>query len=193
MKCSCIKQKRFIMIGATSRNVGKTEFACQLIQQVAKTKPVIGVKVTTVAERDGQCPRGGQGCGVCSSLTGPYSITEETSMPSGKDTTRLLEAGATSVFWLRVLRDHLAEGIDALLKRIPSDLPVVCESNSVRSVLEPAVFVVVRSGQNDEIKPSCQAVMSQADCVVTYDGTGWDTQPSRCVWADQQWSLRSVT
>lgn len=175
------------MIGATSRNVGKTEFACQLIQQVAQTQSVLGVKVTTVAERDGQCPRGGQGCGVCSSLTDAYCITEETSPPPEKDTARLRQAGAASVFWLRVLKDHLAEGMDALLERMPAHLPVVCESNSARLVLKPSVFVVVRPCQDDRVKPSCQAVMGQADVVVTYDGTGWDTQPSRCEWVEHQW------
>jgi hypothetical protein len=185
-----IEQKRFIMIGATSRNVGKTEFACQLIHLLAETQSVLGVKITTVAERDGQCPRGGQGCGVCSSLTDAYCITRETSDLPGKDTTRLLEAGATSVFWLRVLKDHLAEGMDALLERMPADLPVVCESNSARLVLKPSVFVVVKSSQDDVVKPSCQAVMAQADAVVTYDGTGWDTQPSTCVWAERQWLFK---
>ncbi len=185
-----IDEKRFIMIGATSRNVGKTEFACQLVQSLAQTQPVVGVKVTTVAERDGQCPRGGQGCGVCSSLTDAYCITQETSAPVGKDTTRLLEAGAVSVFWLRVLRDHLAEGMTALLKQLPAELPIVCESNSARLVLDPSMFVVVKSGQDDEIKPSCQAVMDQADVVVTYDGKGWDIRPDRCVWAESQWSFK---
>ncbi|NQV33084.1 MAG: hypothetical protein HQ515_10335 [Phycisphaeraceae bacterium] len=185
-----IEQNRFIMIGATSRNVGKTEFACQLIQQVAQTQAVLGVKVTTVAERDGQCPRGGQGCGVCSSLADAYCITEETSPPPEKDTARLLQAGAESVFWLRVLKDHLAEGMEALLEQMPAHLPVVCESNSARLVLAPSVFVVVRPRQDDVVKPSCEAVMDQADVVVTYDGMGWDTQPNRCVWTENQWLFK---
>ncbi|MCP4454499.1 MAG: hypothetical protein GY809_23835 [Planctomycetes bacterium] len=188
-----IEQKRFIMIGATSRNVGKTEFACQLIQQVAQTQSVLGVKITTVAERDGRCPRGGQGCGVCSSLTDAYCITQETSAPVGKDTTRLLEAGAVCVFWLRVLKDHLAEGMTALLKQLPAELPVVCESNSARLVLNPSLFVVVKPGQDDGVKPSCQAVMARADMVVTYDGEGWDSQPDRCVWGEHQWSFKKGT
>ena len=182
-----IEQKRFIMIGATSRNVGKTEFACQLIRQVAPTQSVVGVKVTTVAERDGQCPRGGQGCGVCSSLTESYSITQETSAPPQKDTARLLQAGAKSVFWLRVLKDHLAEGMTALCEQLPPEMPVVCESNSARLVLKPSVFVVVKSCQDDVVKRSCQAVMARADALVTYDGLGWDIQPASCVWAEHQW------
>ncbi len=188
-----IKQTRVILIGATSRNLGKTEFACQVIRQVARTQPIVGVKITTVAERDGQCPRGGAGCGVCSSLTDPYAITQETLASPDKDTTRLLQAGATSVFWLRVLKDHLASGVAALFEQLPADLPVVCESNSARSVLAPSVFVVVKSKHDEQIKPSCLAVISHADCVVTFDGTGWDIQPDRCVWADHRWSLERVT
>ena len=188
-----INERRFIMIGATSRNIGKTEFACQLIRQAAPMHRVVGVKITTVADRDGRCPRGGQGCGVCSSLSGAYSITEETSALPEKDTARLLQAGATTVFWLRVLKDHLAEGIAALLDELPSGVPVVCESNSARLVLRPGVFVVVRSGLDDTVKPSCQAVMAQADVVVTYDGTGWDRSPDRCVWTGDQWLLRQTS
>lgn len=185
-----IEQKRFIMIGAASRNVGKTEFACQLIRQASQQRSVVGVKVTTVAERDGQCPRGGQGCGVCSALTESYCITEESSAPPEKDTGRLLQAGAERVFWLRVLKDHLAEGLTALLGQLPAETPVVCESNSARLVLEPSVFVVVKSSQDDVVKPSCQAVMARADALVTYDGLGWDIQPSSCAWTGQQWLLK---
>jgi hypothetical protein len=185
-----IDEKRVIMIGATSRNVGKTEFACQLIHALAQTQSVVGVKITTVAERDGQCPRGGQGCGVCSSLTESYCITRETSAPAGKDTARLLEAGAAFVFWLRVLKDHLSEGVAALLEQVPAELPIVCESNSARLVLNPGLFVVVKPGQDDGVKPSCQAVITRADTVVTYDGKGWDIQPDRCVWGEHQWSFK---
>lgn len=181
------EQDRFIMIGAASRNVGKTEFACQLIRQVSQTQPVVGVKVTTVTGREDRCPRGGQGCGVCGSLDEPYCITLEMSAPPQKDTGRLVQAGAVSVFWLRVFKDHLAEGMAALLERIPGHVPVVCESNSARLVLQPGVFVVVRSSQGDTIKPSCQAVMALADGVVTYDGTSWDISPDRCDWDGSRW------
>jgi hypothetical protein len=94
------------------------------------------------------------------------------------------------VFWLRVLKDHLAEGMGALLDQMPVRLPVVCESNSARLVLNPSLFVVVKSGQDDGVKPSCQAVMPHADMVVTYDGKGWDIQPDRCAWAEHQWSFK---
>ena len=94
-----------LMIGAAARNVGKTEFACRLIAQWKGRQPVVGIKVTTVRERDGRCPRGGEGCGACSSLKTPYCITEEQNAEGHKDTCRMLRAGADSVFWLRAFAE----------------------------------------------------------------------------------------
>ena len=75
----------------------------------------------------------------------------------------------------------------ALLDVLPSEVPVVCESNSARLVLQPSAFVVVRPAQADLVKASCQAVMGQADVVVTYDGSAWDISPSSFDWDGCQW------
>jgi len=63
--------------------------------------PIAALKVTTVTRNDGTCPRGGEGCGVCSSLKSDYLITEETDADSSKDTCRMLAAGALSGLWAR--------------------------------------------------------------------------------------------
>ena len=115
-----IKLDKMLMIGSAGSNVGKTELACALLNKFGKNHDIVGIKVTTVKEKDGQCPRGGKGCGVCSSLEGNFCITEETSRSSGKDTSRLLAAGAGRVFWIRVLKEHLVEGMNALLDVIGS-------------------------------------------------------------------------
>lgn len=179
-----------LLIGAASRNVGKTEFACEVIRQHASTGRVLGVKVTTVRSRELSCPRGGPGCGVCSSLTESYCIIEAHPADDEKDTTRMLRAGAQRVLWLRVLQDHLAAGLASLLDHIPRDACVVCESNSVRTVVEPGVFLVVREAGSTEVKPSCRAVLAHADRVVVFRGNGWDLEPNQVVLTRQGWVLR---
>ena len=121
-----------LMIGSAGSNVGKTELACTLLGRFSKSCDVIGIKVTTIRDKEGQCPRGGEGCGVCSSLEGVYSIVEEFDSSSEKDTARLLAAGASRVFWLRVREEHLLEGITALLDVIGHNVVSICESNSLR-------------------------------------------------------------
>ena len=63
-----------VMIGATGRNTGKTMLAAELIRHLRREHHVIGIKVTAVGDRGEPCPRGGQGCGVCTSLTDPFEI-----------------------------------------------------------------------------------------------------------------------
>ncbi|HJO94784.1 MAG TPA: molybdenum cofactor guanylyltransferase [Victivallales bacterium] len=162
-----IKKDNIALIGAADRNVGKTEFACSLINRYSNSRKVVAVKVTTVKESNGKCPRGGDGCGVCSSLLGEYSITEETDAESKKDTSRMLRAGADKVYWLRVLSTGLMNGFKELLAKIHkengTDLCIVCESNSLRKVLKPGIFLVLNRAGNEKIKPSCKEVMHYAD------------------------------
>ncbi len=187
-----IKMPGMLMIGAAGRAVGKTELACSLIRRFADQTDIVGVKVTTVQEREGQCPRGGKGCGICSSLDGDYRVTRETRNQGNKDTSRLLAAGATRVFWLRVLKTHLRQGFEELRARIGDDALVICESNSLRSIVEPDVFLMVRDGRHDRIKPSAQAVSHYADRIVRFDGENLDLEPGDISLFDNQWNCRRL-
>jgi len=158
-----------LMIGSTGPNAGKTSLACRLIKRFCAEKDIIAIKVTTIKAKDGQCPRGGQGCGVCSSLEGDYLITEETNPDSKKDTSKLLKAGAEKVFWLRVLKDHLNEGLNTLLNKIESDSALICESNSLRNAAEPGVFLMVTNNRQKAWKKTAAAVKNYIDRTVTAD------------------------
>ena len=182
-------QKNMLLIGSTASNLGKTELACSLIEKFSGTGKVIAVKVTTVAERDGLCPRGGQGCGVCSSLEEDYCITRETAGPDNKDTMRMLHAGAAEVYWLRVLEAHLEKAFLKLRENLPDDALVICESNSLRLVVNPGLFIMVRDKRTDRMKPSSRKVMDMADQVAYFDGNTLDFSPDRIIHGPQGWSI----
>jgi len=57
-----IKLDGMLMIGSAGPNLGKTDLACALIRKFSKSTDIIGIKVTTIEAKDGQCPRGGNGC-----------------------------------------------------------------------------------------------------------------------------------
>jgi molybdopterin-guanine dinucleotide biosynthesis protein A len=185
-----IKLDGMLMIGSAGANVGKTELACELLKRFGKSTDIIGLKVTAIREKDGQCPRGGIGCGVCTSLEGDFCITEETNTKSQKDTGRLLAAGAKQVFWLRVLKTHLKECITALINIIGPDAISICESNSLRHVVEPGLFLVVR-GRNSKIwKSSAGDVKKYADRIVVSNGSSFDLNIDRIKLADGRWLLQ---
>jgi len=200
-QASMLEAPGLLLIGAAARNAGKTEFACRVLSaagqagttysgNVALPWPVVGVKVTTVHEAGGLCPRGGEGCGVCATLDTEWCISEETDPARTKDTSRLLRAGAAPVYWLRVLEAGLARGAEALLERLGSSVSWVCESNRLRLVLEPDLFVLVREPGGGAMKPSAASVASLADVVVESDGQTFAPAPEEISRLDGAWTIR---
>jgi molybdopterin-guanine dinucleotide biosynthesis protein A len=184
-----LKLDGMLMIGSAGSNVGKTELACALLRRFSKSCDAIGIKVTAIKDKEGQCPRGGEGCGVCSSLEGVYSITEELDCSSEKDTARLLAAGASQVFWLRVRDEHLLEGITALLDIFGPDSISICESNSLRQVVKPGLFLMVGSRDSKTWKSSAQSVKKYADRIVISDGSSFDFDPNRIKLINGKWII----
>jgi len=184
-----IKLDGMLMIGAGGSNVGKTDLACALIKKFGKTNGIVGIKVTTISAKDGKCPRGGRGCGVCSSLEGDFCITEETVSQGGKDTSRLLAAGAKKVYWLRVLKKSLLEGIETLLDIIGPDAVSICESNSLRNVVAPALFLMVRRRGLRILKESARRVAEYADKIVTSQADGFDFDLDDIKLVNRRWSM----
>ena len=194
-----LNSENVFLIGAADRNVGKTEFACSLIKQTSSTgQKVIGVKVTTIQDDNhGTCPRGGKGCGVCSSLQGDFCLTQETDSSNSKDTSRMLRAGADAVFWLRARERALENGASSLLEKIEStfgrNIPVVCESNSLRTVLSPGLFFILNRLNNHAVKKSCRNVEHHADKNVNLISIeqGFDFDIGKLSFASGKWSFKT--
>jgi hypothetical protein len=178
-----------LLIGAANRDAGKTTFACRVISTLSTVTKVYGVKVTAIRESNGKCPRGGEGCGVCSSLTGHYCITEETHTDSAKDTARLLAAGCNRVFWLQVLHEHMAEGLRALLKMLPAGQPIVCESNSLSRVVQPGLFLMLKRADGLPTKETAREALSRVNEVVSFDGRVFHPDCRRLFYAGGSWSI----
>ncbi|MFZ2149196.1 MAG: molybdenum cofactor guanylyltransferase [Sedimentisphaerales bacterium] len=191
LRNNMFKLDGMLMIGSAGSNVGKTELACTLLRKFSKTSDIIGIKVTTIKDKDGQCPRGGKGCGVCSSLEGVYCITEETDSSSDKDTARLLSAGASRVFWLRVLKEHLRESTTALLDIIGPDAVSICESNSLRHMVEPGLFLMARNRNLKVWKNSARQVKKYADRIVISDSNRFDFDLDMIKLIDGKWLIHT--
>jgi hypothetical protein len=153
--------ERLILIGSSGRNAGKTTLATELIRLWRDVVPITALKVTTVHE--GGCPHGDAGCGACA-LSGGFALERETGRDPAKDTARLLAAGAERVFWLRATPACLAEGYARFLQETPPQSLIICESNSLREVLTPALFIMVTSAA--PVKASAARVASLAQITV---------------------------
>lgn len=185
-----IKIPGMLMVGAANRNAGKTEFICSLIRKFGLKHKIIGIKVTTIEQANGICPRGEDGCGTCEALKGNFCITEETDKHSDKDTCRMLAAGAARVFWLRALKSHLKEGITAVQDIIGDKAILVCESNSLRQVVEPQLFVMVKNSDAKNFKRSAKEVVQYTDRLIFSDGDGFDIYLNEIELLDNIWTIK---
>lgn len=164
-----------LLVGAAGSDAGKTSLVCSAIERFGRERPVVGIKVTTVEAHHAHCPRrDGEGCGVCAALDKDFVITEEKDAAPDKDTGRMRTAGAERVFWLRARRGFLHDGITATLERVGTDSLIVCESTSLRSVVEPGVFLIVDRKEAASRKKSAREVWDYADRTVISDGKDFD-------------------
>lgn len=154
-------EPRLVLIGAAGRNSGKTLLACDVIAAYAKEYPVYALKIIGIERAGEECHRGGAGCGMCTNLSGNYELREETGENGGKDTARMLQAGAHRAFLLRSLKSSMYEAFWDFVKRVPQNALIVCESNSLRLSVRPGVFLF--AGAAGEMKPSARAVAGYAD------------------------------
>lgn len=179
----------WILLGATGRRAGKTELACSLIRAASQTHPVVGVKVTVVSEEAAGCPRGGAGCGACSSLEGDFQIAEERGEVPGKDTARMLASGARRVFWLRCRRDRMRAALEGLLPRLGRDVLVVAESNSLAHAAQPDLFLMLTGDGQEAVKPTATAALPLAQRLVGAAAGDFDLAPRHLAVVDGVWHL----
>ncbi|MHC4656033.1 MAG: hypothetical protein ACYS91_13610 [Planctomycetota bacterium] len=115
---------------------------------------------------------------------------EETDSNSEKDTARLLAAGAKRVFWLRVMKQRLEEGLTTLLDIIGPDSVSICESNSLRQVVEPGLFLMVKGRDLKTWKSSARDVKKYADRIVVAGPRGFDSDLDRIKLMSGKWALQ---
>lgn len=154
---------RLLTVGGTGRHVGKTEFICRLIQKISAQQPVYAIKVSAIFP-DEELYHGDHPADEPD-----LHLFEETDRTSDKDTSRMLQAGAVRVFYLRTSDSGIKVGFEEFLRQIPEKAAVVCESNSLGQFVKPTLFIMVRPATG-EIKARAVGKLQCADLIVVSDG-----------------------
>lgn len=127
-----------LMIGGNSRNSGKTTMACNCISQLSAEYEIIGLKVTSV--RPGEEDLHGN---HDDELSANFTITEEKNRDSSKDTSEMLRAGASQVYYIRVEEIFTEKAIVQFLSGFKKEQLIVCESRSLRKIIVPGLFLMM--------------------------------------------------
>ena len=133
-----------LIIAGTGNKSGKTSMACRIIEQF-RPLGIVSVKITPHFHETTP------GLALISEKKG-YSLYEETNRGTTKDTSRMLKAGASRVYFAKVTDDSLDEAFNEIMKSIPEGTPVVCESPALRHYTEPGLFFIMTSTLIDNQK-----------------------------------------
>ena len=159
-----------LAVGATNRNLGKTEFICSLLNRFQKYN-IIAIKIKTQYKGDERFHGKGE------RLTEGYIIREEEYTTGIEDSKRFLEAGAIKVYYIKSTIEGLREAVSELKTRYPSSQLFLCESNSLLEYFNPGGFILIEGPEKDKYKPSSLKFQSRANIRIKSDGKKFDIEP----------------
>lgn len=181
-----IEIPNMLMIGGNSRNAGKTTLACKVIEKISANYPVIGLKVTSI--RPGEADL--HGSHSDDDLSG-YSIIEEVNSKSNKDTSLMLQAGASRVFYVRANEGFGLKAMVEFMTRFNTNQPIICESRSLRNDVTPGLFIMVMHKAAAGKEKDVSFYLGKADHVQFYseDQENIDQTASRITFSQQKFSF----
>ncbi len=168
-----IVSNKLIIVGGATRNVGKTSYVMALIKRYCTDYQVVGLKIKTL--RNGDEAFHGTNH---SPLIGDYKIARETNIWGQEDTSKMLQSGAKQAFKIKTYHHSLAEAFSEFLTKISDDSLLIIESNALREIVRPDIFIMIKHKKSDEMKPAALAVEKLADIIVLSDGFIFDKAPN---------------
>jgi molybdenum cofactor guanylyltransferase len=169
-----------MLIAGTGRKVGKTTFACSVISHLAKSQKVTGIKISPHFHQQAEGQK-------ILHQGEAFQIIEETNSGTGKDSARMLRAGASGVYYLQTIDKNIKKPFDLLLSLIPENQPVICESGALLHYAKPGLFVLVRRTGQTAFKAGIDTLTYLPDYRITFDGDNFDPDPGRFVFEGGRW------
>ena len=177
------KLRNMIIIGGASRNVGKTELVCGLIRRFSFERDIVSLKISGINPGNG--PVHGQ--------HGPppdkFDLMRETGREGIKDSSKMLLAGAGRAYYLRTRDEYLPEAMDHFFSIEGQDAVIICESISLRKIITPGLFVIVRSDSEESVKRSLGEVLHLVDLTIVSDGMAFAPDPGIISLDERGWHM----
>lgn len=138
-----IKMPHLLLIAGNGRNVGKTFFACKIIEYFSQSTEVTGLKISPhfhqVTESD-------------ILFSNEHFIITNEKQINTKDSSLMLQAGAKQVYFVMVKPGFITEAYEKLLPFL-HETPIVCESAQLHEVVTPGLFLFIKRAGDEIVKP----------------------------------------
>lgn len=148
-----------ILVCGAGRNVGKTTLTCQLIEYFAKTKQVVGIKISPHQHDAHYSPK--------ALITEKYKIIEETDSTADKDSNRFLRSGAMQSIYIEAYDECVAQAFEQAVAAFDSSVLIICESGALARYIKPGKLIFVDSNNGSSLPERKQRYKEQSDVCIT--------------------------
>ena len=180
-----LRVDHMLLISGTGRKSGKTTLACQLIRKFGRTRPIIGLKISSHFHE----PEPGLHVVKTNKA---YKIFEEKDNSSGKDSSRMLQAGAVKSYYIQSKAEGLEHAINYFLEIISPANPIICESPALKSYVAPGVYVITYGKESKSLKNEVVKEMEIADLLLQFTGTFNDNEVSSINLNRDKWIISPI-
>jgi hypothetical protein len=175
-----MESPRMLIIAGTGRESGKTTLACRIIQNFCSSRTIVAVKISPHLHRM-------EAGGRIVFRNNVLYIAEETDAATGKDSSRMLAAGAQRSFFVVCEEEKLTESIRRIGAICGEDSYLICESGGLRRWIEPGLFLIVSSGVQKNSKPIAREMLEFEHLPISFDGVNFSFDLNRITIRDNRW------
>jgi hypothetical protein len=172
---------QLLIIAGTGRNTGKTTLACAILRKFGSSHPIVSLKITPHFHRNIQS-------GTIVANESDFYIAEETDANNGKDSSRMLQAGARQSYFIMTKDEHLEAAFGKVLKLVPPETLLVCESGGLRNYIAPGLFFMMTNSET--AKPASEKLKLLADRMIKFDGKTIDFDINTIEIKEHRWTLK---
>lgn len=172
-----IKMPNLLLIAGNGRNVGKTFLACRIIRKFSLSAEVVGIKISPHFHPfdEAQVWRKDEN----------FVVFDEKQI-STKDSSRMLQAGAKTVYFIMSKPTHLRQAFSSLENMLAGKL-VVCESGGLHHFVDPGLFLFVKNEGGKIVKPD---VLKYRPTMVVNNGKNFDLDIQNIGFKDYKFILK---
>ena len=175
-----LKLPQLLLIAGNGRDSGKTTLACLLIQKFSPDHQITALKISPHKHR---IVTGGR---IILDTENLY-MAEETDAGTGKDSSRMLKAGAGRSFFICSSEDQMPVVLNKILEITDDHTLLICESGGLRRFAEPGLFFIVDRIGSEGIKPGTQFLKQFENTGLTFDGHHFNLNLNEIVIHHNSW------
>ncbi len=172
----------YLLVSGYGRNSGKTTLACHIISQLSKKQSVIGLKISShfhFNEKNQDLVFASEN----------FNIYKEKDTGSGKDSSRMLAAGASQVYFVEADDNGLIGAYNAIISLTGNEIAVVCESGSLSRVYKPGIHLLISSNTKSDTNFSKIVNHSNVDYVINSEKVLKHQLNFQCDYLNKAWTF----